>query len=70
MMNNGYDINDIKDAILLQAEGRITYSPGSANSPILLILLDPGASLAYAAPSTPARVVLVTATDHGGGLGF
>ena len=52
--NDEYDYDEIDDAILLQAEDGITYSPGSANSPPQSpVLPDPGAGLTSTTPLAP-----------------
>ena len=50
--NNGCDIDDVYDTVLLQAEDGITYlySPGSTSFPILL---KPGAGIASLRDPTP-----------------
>ena len=65
MANNGHkDYDEIDDAILLQAEDGITYSPGSADSPIHQspVLPDPGAGIASSTKPFP-QAVLATATE-------
>ena len=70
MATNGYEhYDEIDDAILLQAEDGITYSPGSADfsihqSPVLFNL---GIGLASSTKPSPLAV-LATATKGGPGL--
>ena len=71
MANNDYkDYDEINDAILLQAEDGITYSPGSADYPNHQppILPDPSARLASSTEPSPHKAVLATAPEGGLGL--